>query len=393
MGKAVVVLSNNDGCVVARSKEAKGIVVMGVPLFEIKHLVETGKVIALSSNYTLYGDLSARVMGTLEPFGRQQEVYSIDECFLDLGGDANPSASMATARSSVLHNVGIPTSIGIACTKTLAKLASDMGKSHPSGVYHFPPPGPALAAVLATVPIADVWGVGPAYQASLASAGITTALDLARSSPAWMRARHGVVGERVVRELRGEPCHLLVSDPEPKQTICVSRSFGHEVTSLADLRAAVTTFAERAAEKARSGHRAASAISVFASANPFAADAPVCGGSLSSSFPIPVNSTSDLVGAANALIQRIYRDGGRWKKVGVVLLGLTDDRCRQMSLFGDAKREQNSRISAAMDVVNQRFGKASVCSGTRLLSANWKPVSVRCSQRFTTRWDELLCVG
>jgi DNA polymerase V len=392
-GKPVVVLSNNDGCVVARSTEAKPFVDMGVPLFEIRHLVDAGKVLALSSNYTLYGDVSARVMGTLEPFGRQQEIYSIDECFLDLAGDADPCATMATARAVVLKNTGIPTSIGIAQTKTLAKLASDMGKSRPTGVFHLPPPGPHLAAVLATVPVADVWGVGAAYQASLRSAGIITALDLARTSPAWMRDRHGVVGERVICELRGESCHLLVPDPAPKQTLCVSRSFGREVTSRADLRAAVTSFAERAAEKARAGHRAASALSVFASTNPFSPDAPSCGGSASFTFPVPTNTTNDIVGAANALILRLYRDGGRWKKVGVILLGLIDDRYRQTSLFGDAERERHGRVSAAMDAVNQRFGKTSVCTGTRLMSAHWRPVANRCSQRFTTRWDELLRVG
>ena len=396
--KAIVVLSNNDGCVVARSREAKRIPVpMGEPFFKIRDLVDAGKVIALSSNYTLYGDLSSRVMRTLADYGRNQEVYSIDECFLDLGGDADPVSTMVAARGRVQRDVGIPTSIGIGPSKTLAKLASDMAKDLPAGVVRMPPPGPALAEVLGRVPIADVWGVGPAYQASLGKLGIATALDLARMSPAAMRKLHGVVGERVVRELRGEPCHLLVREPDPKQTITVSRSFGSDVADLPTLRAAATSFAERAAEKARRGHRAASAVTAWVSANPFVADAPRCSGSLTHQFAIPTNSTPELVAAVDARVQRLHRAGmqvgGRYKKAGVLLLGLVDDSVRQTSLFGDAERERAGRLSAAMDAVNERFGRAAVHAGTRLLGDGWRPLADRCSPRWTTRWDEVLHVG
>ena len=395
-GRAVVVLSNNDGCVVARSKEAKSVpVAMGVPFFQIQDLVEAGKVIALSSNYTLYGDLSARVMATLADFGRNQEVYSIDECFLDVTGDTDPAVTMATARARVLQHVGIPTSVGIGPTKTLAKVASEIAKGLPSGVFQMPPPGPVLADVLGKIPVADVWGVGPAFQASLASWGIDTALDLARMSPERMRRKHGVVGERVVRELRCESCHLLVEAPDPKQTITVSRSFSRDVTALADLRAAASSFAERAAEKARGGHRAASAVTAWLSSNRFDPDAPTCGGSLTHAFPVATNATPELVSAVDLLVRRMWSAGqphGRWKKAGVLLLGLIDDQAKQTCLFGDAERERAGRISVAMDAATRRFGKTAICSGTRLLSNDWKPLAGRCSPHWTTRWDEVLAV-
>ena len=396
-GKAVVVLSNNDGCVVARSKEAKKVPVeMGVPFFQIKDLVEAGKVVALSSNYTLYGDLSARVMTTLADYGRNQEVYSIDECFLDMTGEHDAAATMAMARARVLRDVGIPTSVGIGPTKTLAKAASEIAKALPSGVFAMPAIGPALAEVLSKISMADIWGVGPAFQSSLKSWGVETALDLARLQPERMRKRHGVVGERVVRELRGEPCHLLVDEPDPKQTITVSRSFSRDVTALPDLRAAASSFAERAAEKARNGHRAAGAITAYLSSNRFDPNAPTCGGSLTHSFSVATNATPELVSAVDGMVRRLWEMGqphGRWKKAGVLLLGLVDDRARQTSLFGDEERERAGRISVAMDAATRRFGKTAVMSGTRLLSNDWKPLAGRCSPRWTTRWDEVLSVG
>lgn len=395
-GRAVVVLSNNDGCVVARSREAKPLVAMGVPFFRIKDLVEAGKVVALSSNYALYGDLSNRVMATLAPFGRDQEIYSIDECFLDVSGDRDAVATMAAARARVLRDVGIPTSIGIGPTKTLAKVASEIAKGLPAGVFQMPPVGPALAEALRAIPLAEVWGVGPALQAALGSWGIATALDLARLAPERMRRRHGVVGERVVRELRGEPCHRLVDAPDPRQTITVSRSFGHDVTALADVRAAASSFAERAAAKARHGHRAAGAITLYLSSNRFAPDAPGCSGSLTHAFPVATNATPELVAAVDGMVRRLWERGqphGRWKKAGVLLLGLVDDRLRQTTLFGEAERERAQRISLALDAAARRFGGTLVMSGTRLLSQDWQPLAGRCSPRRTTRWAEVLEVG
>lgn len=392
-GKAVVVLSNNDGCVVARSKEAKIVPVeMGAPLFEIQDLVNAGRVLALSSNYTLYGDLSARVMQTLSAYGLRQEIYSIDECFLDLTGDVDPVKTMTAARSHVFRDVGIPTSAGIGPTKTLAKLASEVAKSTTSGIYQVPPPGPELADVLAQVSVADVWGVGRRIQETLASWGIATALDLARLPPARMRARYGVVGERVVRELRGEQCLGLDVDPPPRQTITVSRSFGEQVTSLVDLRSAVAVFTERAAAKARRHGVAASAITVWVSANPFDPEAPDCSGSASASLHVPSNLTPELLGYTERLVHGLWRSGGRWKKAGVLLLGLVDSGAQQTSLLDHIDRPRMNRLMTAIDAINHRSGRGLVRCGIGSLSERWRPLANRCSSRYTTRWDEVLQV-
>ncbi len=398
-GRAVVVLSNNDGCVVARSAEAKAVpVAMGVPLFEIREHVDAGRVIALSSNYTLYGDLSHRVMRVLAGHGLAQEIYSIDECFLDLGDDApeRHRESMIRARAQVLADVGIPTSVGIGPTKTLAKLASEVAKKEPSGVFAMPPPGPALAEVLGRLPLAEIWGVGGSSQEALSSWGLRSALDLARLSPVRMRQRFGVVGERIIRELRGERCHALERHPPPKQTITVSRSFGEQISAVDGLRAAVAVFTERAAEKDRRHRLAASAFSVWLSANRFDPTAPDCSGGLTVSCAVPTNLTLELLNTADRLTIRLWKAGqphGRWKKAGVMLLGLVPADVQQQSFLDPVDRAGQGRLMQAVDQINADEGRQAVRSAMSLLSQRWRPLAGRCSPRFTTRWDEVLTVG
>jgi DNA polymerase V len=393
-GQAVVVLSNNDGCVVARSKEAKAVPIeMGVPLFQIRDKVDAGLVIAMSSNYTLYGDLSARVMTILENYGTAQEVYSIDECFLDISAAPDPVASMRQARAQVLQDVGIPTSVGIGQTKTLAKLASEVAKGLPEGVFTMPVPGPALAEVLAKIPMGEIWGFGPAIQEVMSRWGVVTALDAARMPLTRMRKRFGVVGERVILELRGERCHGLETVPPPKQSITVSRSFGEQVTELDDLRSSVSVFVERAAAKAREQGLAASAMTVWVAANRFDPTAPDCSGSLSKTFPVPTNITPEMLKAADGLVRQLWRPGGRWKKSGVMLLGLVDETTQQQSFFDPVDRGRMAKLMMAIDNANDRHGRSVVRFGVGCLSENWKPLANRCSPRFTTEWAEVLRVG
>jgi DNA polymerase V len=392
-GKAVVVLSSNDGCVVARSAEAKAVpVAMGVPLFEIRDLVDSGRVLALSSNYTLYGDLSARVMTLLAGYGSAQEIYSIDECFLNVSDSSDPVATMAEARARVLHDLGIPTKAGIGPTKTLAKLASEIAKDQANGVFKMPPPGPALAEVLARLPVAEVWGFGPAYQTVFAGWGVATALDAARLPLSQMRQRFGVVGERIVRELRGERCLALDLHPAPKQTLTVSRSFGEQVETLADLRAAVAVFAERAAMKLRRIRRTASAMTVWVSANRFDPSAPDCSGSVTRAFPVPTALTPEILHQADAAVRQLWRPGGRWKKAGVLMLGLTDAATQQTTFPDPIDRPRTARLMAAIDAANERHGRTMIRSAAAGLSSRWKPLANRCSARFTTQWDEVLGV-
>ncbi|MGC4055842.1 MAG: Y-family DNA polymerase [Paludibaculum sp.] len=310
-GRAVIVLSNNDGCTVARSREAKALgIQMGTPFFQVKPLVDAGQLVAMSSNYTLYGDISQRVMETLSQFAPAQEVYSIDECFLDLTDVRAPEQQCALARETVLKNIGIPTSVGIGPTKTLAKLASDLAKQRPSGIYGLPAPGPGLASVLAAVPVEDVWGVGPRISAALRGMGVITALDLARLNVHTMRARYGVTGARVIEELRGVSCFPLEEAPPAKQSITCSRSFAGQVTELDELRAAVATFVERAGEKVRAGRLCASAMTTFVERNRFDPSAPRCDGAFTVNFPVPTNLNREFMAAADRSIRLLWDRGG-----------------------------------------------------------------------------------
>lgn len=389
-GRAVVVLSNNDGCVVARSKEAKAIpVAMGAPFFQIRHYVDAGQVIAMSSNYTLYGDMSRRVMITLAEFGRAQEIYSIDECFLDFTGDQTPERSAARARARVLKHTGIPTSVGIGPTKTLAKLASEIAKDRPDGVFSCPSPGPQLAAVLTQIEVGHVWGIGPRIREQLGQWGVRTALDLARLNVHTMRERYGVTGARVVEELRGVSCLSLEEHAQPKQSITCSRSFSEQATTLDELRAATATFVERAAEKVRQAGQCASSMVTFVERNRFDPDAPRCDGACTITFTVPTNVNSEFMKAADLSIRRLWRPDGRWKKAGVLLLGLCDQRHQQQSFLDPIDRKRTGALMATVDAINHRHGRAIVRSGTTILSERWQPLTERCSNRYTTRWDEL----
>jgi DNA polymerase V len=389
-GRAVVVLSNNDGCVVARSKEAKALpVAMGVPFFQVRHHVDAGRLIAMSSNYTLYGDMSHRVMTTLADFGQRQEVYSIDECFLDLTGDQTPERTAAAARAIVLKHTGIPTSIGIGPTKTLAKLASEVAKDRPDGLFVCPAPGPALAAVLANIPAGDVWGIGPRIREQLGQWAVRSALDLARLNPRTMRDRYGITGARVIEELRGIPCLALEEHPEPKQSITCSRSFSEQATTLEELRAAVSTFVERAGEKVRAQGLRASSMTTFVERNRFDPDAPHCDGAHTVTFPVPTSINAELMHAADHCLRQLYRPGGRWKKAGVLLLGLVDERHQQQTFLDSIDRDRANALMAVVDAVNHKHGRQLLRSATTGLSTRWHPLAERCSPRYTTRWDEV----
>jgi len=388
--RAVVVLSNNDGCVVARSPEAKAIpIAMGVPLFQIKDHVTQGRLVALSSNYTLYGDISHRVMSTLEQYGRAQEVYSIDECFLNLAGDPHPDITMHQARHQVGHDIGIPVSIGIGPTKTLAKLASDLAKKLPTGVYNCPLPGPALATLLERVPVGDVWGVGARIAETLHTWGIRTALDLARLDRGIMQNKYGVTGARIIEELRGQPCHALETAPPAKQSITVSRSFGTIVTQQADVRSAIANFIERAAEKARAQHRCASSLLLFVAGNRFDQRAAHCDATHTITFPVPTNVTSELLTAADRCMPTLLKANGRWKQAGVTLLGLLDQSTQQQSFLDPINRPRAQALMTAVDGINAKHGRASIRPGSTTLSSRWQPLANRCSPRYTTNWDEV----
>src|SRR4029434_8885584 len=314
-GKPVVVLSNNDGCVIARSDEAKALgIPMGLPAFKLADLIKEQAIAVYSSNYTLYGDLSARVMTTLTQWTPDVEVYSIDEAFLQFSL-VPPGALTAYGQSirATIHQwTGIPVSIGIGPTKTLAKLANRLAKRSPEaqGVVTLTAPR-EIEATLAQTPIQDIWGIGPGYTRRLKIHYITTALQLRNMTDRWVRQELGIVGLRLVWELRGISCLPLELCPPPKQSLMVSRSFGRPITTLSEMREAVATYMTRAAEKLRRHHVAAGVLTIFLMTNRFT-DEPQYSNSVTMPLPVGTQDTAELITYALRGVEQIFRVGYRF---------------------------------------------------------------------------------
>jgi len=392
--RALVVLSNNDGCVVARSAKAKELgVPMGAPWHQMRELARRHQILALSSNYALYADMSARVMEVLCAYSPTQEVYSIDECFLDLTG-ARPDAETAgrLLRAEVLRLVGLPVSVGLAQTKTLAKLANHFGKKRPEfgGVCPLHAlEEPERRRLLASTAAAEVWGVGPRTRRALEGLGIRTALQLAQASPADIRRRFSLTLERTVRELNGEPCHSLMAGPARRKQILSSRSFGSLIGELPPLEEACASFARRAVEKLRDQRLLAGSVTAFLRTNPHREDLP-------RHFPglcVPLPPTDDLrpiTAAALSALGRIWRPGHAYQKTGVILGDLVPLENRQGELFEDARAPaRSSALMEAVDRVNRTFGRGSLKLLAEGSDPRWAMKAGNRSPRYTTRIDEL----
>lgn len=404
-GKPVVVLSNNDGCAVARSDEAKALgIKMGEPWFKIRHLHESHGLVALSANFTLYGDLSSRMMSIAASLGPQQEIYSIDESFVTLDGVRGDLVKRArTIRARVLQCVGIPTCIGIGVTKTLAKLANHVAKSAERKPGSYPTAlaqvcnlseleTAELEVVLGATAVGEVWGVGKRINAALKEGGVNTVLDLTRLDPAMVRRRWSVVLERTVRELQGTSCIAFEDAPAAKQEIACTRSFGHPVTELAHLVEAISDFTSRAAEKLRRQHGLAKQVLVFVRTSPFR-DGPRFSRSTVVPLRRPTASTVVLVAAAVAGLQSIYRPGYQIAKAGVMLLDLQPDSICQGELkLEDDGSTNNTRLMTAMDSLNERYGKGTLLMASAGLAGDqreWSMKQERLTPRYTTSWEDL----
>lgn len=382
-GRPIVVLSNNDGCCVSRNNEAKAIgIPMGEPLFKIQHLVRKHKIAVFSSNYTLYGDMSRRVMEVLGQFSDQVEVYSIDEAFLSLPDGDDATAFSQSVRQRVKQWTGIPVSVGIGPTKTLAKVANKQAKK--SGSFIITPDDP----VLETIGVGDVWGIGQASAGKLNKRGIYNAAQLRDADDRWVMKELTVVGLKLVRELRGENCLELELIREPKKGMCVSRSFGKYVTSLNELKESVATYAARMGEKLRSQNSLACGLQVFFHTNPFATG-PQCYRSAFCRPPVPSSATAELIRCAVAGVERAFKDGYRYNKAGIIVPEIVNDDARQQSLFERPNWERDDRLSAVMDRINQEFGSRSIQFGAEGIKPKWSARFDRRSPRYTTRWDEL----
>jgi DNA polymerase V len=391
-GKPIVVLSHTDGCVVARSNEAKALGIgMGVPEFQIRPLLRTHHVQVFSSNYTLYGDMSQRVMETLEQFCPDLEIYSIDEAFLSLSGFTSRSLTEygQTIRSTVKRWTGLSVSVGIAETKTLAKIANRIAKRTPDtgGVFDLLA-CPDRDALLGRVVVEDVWGIGRNHASLLKQHGITTARQLAGAEDQWIRKRMGVVGLRLVMELRGMSCLDLDQCPAPKQSLTCSRAFGTLINTLAEMEEAVSVYTSRVAEKLRRERLAARVLTVSLTTNEFK-EGPQYSNALTLKLPIVTDSTSELIGCALQGIRAIYRDGYLYKKAGVMLTGLVPASQTQADLFDDRNRGKSKRLMSALDAVNDRWGAGTIHYASSGITKAWKTQFHRRSPGYTTRWDEL----
>jgi len=396
-GVPVVVLSNNDGVAVARSAEAKALgIKMAEPWFKMERLAKKHGIIALSSNYTLYGDMSARVMSVLSTFSPKQEIYSIDECFLDL--DSFDPQSLMTygqkIRQTVKQNVGIPVCIGIADTKTLAKLANHCAKkglAGENGVCDFGRlEKQECSALFASIPVGEVWGVGRRITEKLLTMNIETVEDLRSASQNAIREQFSVVLERTVQELNGIPCVELEETVTPRQQIMVSRSFGSMVTEFNDLAESVSYFATKAAEKLRDDGSVAASVCVYVRTNPFKEDEPQYQRSMIVPLGQPSDDTMALISAALKGLKKIYRSGYNYKKSGVLLMELQSKGTVQATLFDDASKQTKSdNMMSVMDTINRKMGQGSMTIAASGIRQRWAMRRDRMSQNFTTDWNDL----
>ena len=397
-GKPVVVLSNNDGCAVARSNEVKALgIKMGEPWFRMKDIAKRHGIIALSSNYTLYGDLSARVMATLAEFSPQQEVYSIDECFLDLSGfdPATLADYGQKIRKTVKRNVGIPVCVGIADSKTLAKLANHCAKKElagNNGVCDFGQLSDKQRSELfASIPVGEVWGIGRKLTEGLAKLNINTVEDLRCANIEYLRQQFSIVLVRTANELNGIPCIELEEAGTPRQQIMVSRSFGAPVSTLDDLSESVAFYTTRAAEKLRRDGSVAASLCVFIQTNPFKANEEQYTRSIVVPLPQPTDDTTKLVKAALCGLKAIFRPALRYRKSGVLLMGLHEKATAQRTLFDDPEEQSRSdKMMCVMDAINRSMGRDSVTIGAAGTKQRWATRREQKSPSYTSDWDELM---
>ena len=405
--KPVVVLSSNDGCAVSRSDEAKDLgVPMGAPHFEFRHLEKTHGLICLSSNFELYAELSKRVMSLFERWSPEVEVYSIDEAFVRL--PALPADDLHTIaadiRDTVTRWTGIPVSVGIARTKTLAKAANDTAKKEARAGLHrhdgfsgvrVLTPGDETA-LLAGLAVGDIWGIGRKLTRRLEPLGVRTALQLRDAPEARIRAALGVTVERTVRELRGTPCLPLNTHPADQKNMAHMRSFARPLVDRETVRAAVRHHAERAAMNLRREGLVARAVGVHLATDRHAVHTPQHYGWRAREFPVPTDLTPEITARALACFDEAFLPGHRYKKAGIILLDLVRPSQAQGDLFDTVDRARGARLMTALDGVQARHGTSALRYGWETAAGRpelWRARSDRRTPRFTTRWEELKAVG
>ena len=397
-GRPVVVLSNNDGCVIARSAEAKPFVKMGVPYFKQKQAFLRHGVVAFSSNYELYADMSSRVMSTLEELAPRCEIYSIDEAFCDVSGVRHCRDLTdfgREIRATVQQRTHLTLGVGIAPTKTLAKLANHAAKQwqrQTGGVVDLSCPQ-RQRKLMALLPVSEVWGIGRRIGKKLEAMGIGTVLQLAESDIRFIRKHFTVVLERTVRELRGEPCLALEEFAPAKQEIICSRSFGDRITAYEDMRQAICSYAARAAEKLRGEHQYCRFVSAFVKTSPFALNEPYYGNSASLKLLTPTQDSRDIIAAATSCLDGIWKAGHRYQKAGVMLGDFYSQGVAQLNLFDELAQRQNSaRLMQVLDQLNAKNGRGALYFAGQGIQQQWQMKREMLSPRYTTRYGDLLRV-
>ena len=385
--RPVIVLSNNDGCAVARSNEAKALgIPMGAPYHQIKKCCERNGVVVLSSNYELYGDMSRRVTSVLARFAPELEIYSIDESFLNLSGVESPLLLSQRIRKTVGRWTGIPISIGLGKTKTLAKLANRLAKKKKTGCFEV---WAGQDDVLSGIPIEDIWGVGRRLSIRLQRVGLSNALSFSQAPSSMIRSIGGVTLERTQRELSGIPCLKMEQVPQPRKNTCSSRSFGRPVESLAELEEAVANYAVKATRKIRSEGSLASALQVFINTNRFREDQEQYANSRTLAFDEPTDDPIRIVKNAKLLLGSIFRTGYAYKKAGVLLIGLIPKCSQQTLLFQEHGSPRQREFVDALEEVAARYGESSAFLAAQGMRRSWSMKRQSRTPRYTTCWDEI----
>ena len=396
LNKAVVVLSNNDGCIISRSNEAKLLgIKMGTPLFKIKSVIKSSSIIALSSNYSLYADISNRTMILLASFSPQQEIYSIDECFLDLSGNRELNATGQIIKKKLWQYLDMPVCVGIAPTKTLAKLANYCAKKQPewSGVCDLSELSTIrIDNIMSKINVSEVWGVGNKTSDKLNSIGIYSVLDLKKSDAIYMKNKFSISLEKIIYELNKTICFPIESKTPLKKQIVTSRSFGRPIQRYNLLVEAITTFTSRAAYKSRQQNTLAEYVSVFISSSPFQKKPYFYQNIITLKLPYPTSDTNLILSIALEGAQSIYKSNIKYVKCGIILSGLVDKHSRQDYLW-PVETLQRSRLTQVIDTINFKFDKQSIRIATQPINPIWKMKQSRKSQSFTTSWNELLVVN
>ncbi|MBV4474733.1 translesion error-prone DNA polymerase V subunit UmuC [Pseudomonas botevensis] len=387
----IVVLSNNDGCVIARSADAKPFVKMGEPYFQIKHKLQQHGIVPFSSNYALYGDMSERVMTVIESLVPAVEVYSIDEAFADLSGITQLDTLGRQIRSQVLRTTGIPVGVGIAHTKTLAKLANHTAKrlqAQTGGVVNICDPM-KRDWVLRNTDVAEVWGVGRKMKLHLDGMGIKTAMDLAKTDPWTLRKSFSVVIEKTARELAGTPCLELDEPDPPKQEICCSRMFGQRLKELPPIKEAVATYMQRATEKLRAQNSLCKKIRVSIRTGMFNPEEAKYANGVVIDLPYPTDDVRLLTKVAVDALDCVFRPGFNYSKAEVLLLNLCQPGEYTDDLFATSQPVEATKVMSVLDQINQRWGKGTLRTASVPANPTWAMRRELMSQSYTTRLDQL----